>query len=594
MIRNNLRQKGQILVVVFITLGVVLFTVLSVVAGAQIYFQNTIYTIDSEKAMALAEAGVDKAFNSLNETGGSYIGESETKLEDGSYSVTITTKDISTKIIESTGYIPNKEISKVKKTVKIETSLGTGVAFNYGVQVGEGGLELRGGNLIKGSVYSNGNIIVVSGGGEDKIEGDAWIAEGPATTSDQQTDCDGSNCTDYLFGKNISGENRLDLAQSFKPSITQEINKVSIKIKKIGSPPDVTFRILGDNDNKPDKNNVKATGILHSSLVTSSYGWIDVTFDSTPTLSVDTTYWLMIDSSSNSANYWSWQSDLAQSYNRGVAEWSANWSTSHPAWTLFNNDLSFKLFLGGNPTRFEGADNIKVLGNVHANTIKDVSVLGDAYYQTIISSSVEGISYPNSEDPPPKVFPISDANIADWKASAEMGGIIPGFSSCQSQILSRKIEGDVDLDGCNLVVKSPIWITGNLILKNSNVFTLSSEYGSASGVIIVDGKVEMKNTNHFKGTGIGNSLLMVLSGYDSRTTGEIAIEVKNTGNSGVFYAGNGIISPGNGNSFKELTAWKITLVQNSVIDYEQGLSSTLFSAGPTGGYSLIKGTYQVK
>src|SRR3990167_11300769 len=191
MIRNNLRQKGQILVVVFITLGVVLFTVLSVVAGAQIYFQNTIYTIDSEKAMALAEAGVDKAFNSLNETGGSYIGESETKLEDGSYSVTITTKDISTKIIESTGYIPNKEISKVKKTVKIETSLGTGVAFNYGVQVGEGGLELRGGNLIKGSVYSNGNIIVVSGGGEDKIEGDAWIAEGPATTSDQQTDCDG-------------------------------------------------------------------------------------------------------------------------------------------------------------------------------------------------------------------------------------------------------------------------------------------------------------------------------------------------------------------------------------------------------------------
>lgn len=591
---NNLRQKGQILVVVFVTLGVVLFTVLSVVAGAQIYHQSTTYSIKAEKAIALAEAGIDKAFTSLNKTGGAYLGESETQLEDGSYSVTITTKDIGTKIIESTGYIPNKANPEVKRIVKIEASSGTGVAFNYGVQVGEGGLEMRGGNLIKGSVYSNGNIIVVGGGSENEIEGDAWIAEGSATTSDQQTDCDGSNCIDYFFGKNISGENRLDVAQSFKPSITQEINKLSIKIKKIGLPPDATVRILGDNNGKPDKNNVKATGTLHSSLVSTNYGWTDVTFTSTPTLTAETTYWLMIDTSSDSSNYWSWQNDLAKSYNKGVAQWSNNWSTSLPDWTLINGDLSFKLFLGGNPTRLEGADNIEVKGNVHANTIKDVDIAGDAYYQSIESSQVKGVSYPNSENPPPKVFPISDANIADWKAAALAGGIIPGFNSCPGQILAKKIEGDVDLNGCKSVVKSPIWITGNLILNNSNEFTLSSEYGAASGVIVVDGKVEMKNTNHFKGTGVGSSLLMVLSGYDSKTSGEAAIEVKNTGNSGVFYAANGIIAPGNGNTFKELTAWKISLVQNSTIDYEQGLSSTLFSAGPTGGYSLIKGTYQVK
>ena len=591
MIKN---QKGQILFVVIIALGVVLFTVLSVVAGAQIYYSNSNYTIQAEGATALAEAGADKALAALNKTAGSYNGEAETTLGDGSYSVTITSKNAGTKIIESTGYLPNKANPKVKRIIKAEATTGVGVAFVYGIQIGEGGLSMKGGNPITGSVYSNGDIIVTGGGAENNVTGDVWVAAAPAAISDQETDCSGSNCTDYLFGKSISGENRLDVAQSFKPSITKKLNRISLKIKKFVNPPDATVRIMGDSSGKPDKNNVLATGTLYSSLVTTSYGWVDVTFNSTPTLNTDTLYWLMIATTSNSSNYWSWQNDLAQSYNRGSPLWSSDWSAKTPSWTAFNGDLSFKLYLGGLATQLDGADNLEVSGNVHVNTIKDTEINKDAYYQTITSSTVHGVSYPNSEDPPPKVFPISDANIAEWKNTAEVGGIIPGFSSCPTQILSRKIDGDVDLDGCNITVKSPVWITGNLTLKNSNIFTLSSEYGAASGVIIVDKQFEMKNGNHFNGTGSGSSLLMLLSNYNSKSTGLPAINVKNNGNSGVFYAANGSISPGNGNSFKELTAWKIDLVENSTIDYETGLSSTLFSSGPSGTYSLIKGTYQIK
>ncbi len=594
MIKSSEYQKGEILVIAVAAIALVLFTILSLIAGAQIYFSNSTYSVDAEKATSLAEAGIDKAIASFNKLGSSYLGQGETFLGDGSFDITITTKNAATKIIQASGYIPNKDKPRAKRTVRIEASQGIGVSFIYGVQVGEGGLEMRGGNLLKGSVYSNGNIIVIGGGSQNKIEGDAWVAGGPAAISDQQTDCEGANCIDYLFGKNISGETRLDIAQSFKPSITEKISKVSIKTKKISLPTDVTIRILADSNGQPNKNDVKATGTLYSSLVTTSYGWIDVTFDSTPILTADTSYWLMIDTSSDNTNYWSWQNDLAQSYNRGMPKWSPNWSASNPTWNTLNGDLSFKIFLGENPTRMEGVDNIEVGGNVHANTIKDVNIRGNAYYQTIISSSVAGMSYPGSADPPPKVFPISDANVADWKTSAAAGGTIPGFTNCPSQILSRKIEGNVDLDGCNITVKSPIWITGNLILKNNNIFTLSSEYGVSSGVIVVDGQVEMKNNNHFKGTGVGSSLLMVLSNYDSRSNGLIAVDVKNNGNTGVFYAARGLISPGNGNTFKELTAWKISLVQNSTIDYEQGLSSTLFSAGPGGTYSLVKGTYQVK
>ncbi len=587
-------QKGQILVVVFIALGVVLFTVLSVVAGAQIYFQNAVYSQDAEKATALAEAGVDKAITSLNKTGGAYLGEAETVLGEGSYSVTVTSKDVATKIIEATGYIPQKSSPKVKRTVKITASRGVGAAFNYGIQVGEGGLELGNSNIVRGSIYSNGTIIA---GNNNEITGDAWVAGGPQPNADQQTDCTNSNCIDYIFGKSVSGEARMDVAQSFKPTINEVLNKISLKIKKVGIPADATVRILSDSSGKPNKNGVLTTGTLYTSLVTGNYGWIEVAFSTLPTLTADTTYWLMISTVSNTNNYWIWQNDLAQSYTGGVPKWSADWRTGNPTWTTINGDLSFKTYLGGAPTVIRGGSNkLEVSGNVHANTIENLEIEGNAYYQTIINSEVDGTSYPNSADPPPKVFPISDANTADWKQQAQVGGVLSGdITNCVSVLNSQKIVGNVTFgSGCRITVKSPIWITGNLSLNSNNILILDSSYQETSGVIVVDGKVTLNSNNHLNGTGVGSSLLMVLTTYDSRQNNEDAIAVNSNGNTGVYYASRGIVAPGTGNSFKELTAWKIRLINSSTIDYETGLSSTLFSSGPSGTYTLVKGTYQVR
>lgn len=588
------KEKGQILVVVFIALGVVLFTVLSVVAGAQIYFQNTTYSVDAEKATVLAEAGVDKALTSLNKTGGAYLGETETVLGEGSYSVTVTSADAATKIIEATGYIPNKTKPKVKRTVKITASRGVGVAFNYGIQVGEGGLELGNSNIVRGSIYSNGSIIA---GNSNQITGDAWVAGGPQANADQATDCTNSNCTDYIFGKSVSGENRVDVAQSFKPSVNEVLNKVSIKIKKVGTPADVTVRILSDSSGKPNKNGVLATGTLYTSLVTGNYGWIDVAFSTLPALTANTSYWLMISTLSNTNNYWIWQNDLAQSYTRGEPKWSADWKAGNPTWTAVAGDLSFKTYMGGVPTVIRGGSNkMNVGGDVHANTIEKLIIGKDAYYQTITDSTVAGTSHPNSADPPPKVFPISDANTAEWKQQAQNAGVSTGdITSCVTILNSQKIVGNVTFNsGCRVTVKSPIWITGNLTLNSNNVLILDSSYQETSGVMVVDGKVILNSNNHLNGTGVGSSLLMVLTTYDSRQNEEDAIAVNSNGNTGVYYASTGIIAPGTGNSFKELTAWKIRLINSSTIDYETGLSSTLFTSGPSGTYSLVKGTYQVK
>lgn len=586
-------QKGQIMILSIIVLGVVMVSTLVTIGGAQVYFSNANYSAEAEKATAIAEAGIDKAIESLNKTGGTYAGDEEVIVGDGSFSTVVTTKDAATKVIESTGFIPNKSESKVKRTVKILASKGVGVSFVYGIQVGEGGLELGNGNIISGSIYSNGNILA---GNNNQITGDAWVAGGPQPNPDQQIECVDSNCVDYLFGKNINGEDRLDLAQSFVMSETNALNKISIKVKKFGNPADVMVRIMRDNNGRPDKNGVLATGTLYSNLVTSNYSWIDVTFTSSPSLSSGTTYWLMIDTISNNNNYWSWQNDLAQSYSSGLPKWSANWNVGSPTWISFNGDLNFKTFSGGSPTSFYAGNGTTIGGDVHANMIDNLDISGDAFYQVIGNSSVSGTSHPNSEDPSPKVLPISDANITEWKQQAESIGVTNGdISGCPVSLGPGKIIGNATFDNsCTVTMNSPIWITGDITLSNSNTLKLSSDYGATSGVIIIDGIANLGNGNKLEGSGIENSLLMLLSTYDSRFNGISAIKINNTGNSGVFYAGVGTIEPGNGNAFIELTAWKIKLVHNSSINYEQGLSSTLFSSGPSGSFSLIKGTYQVK
>ncbi|MDD5416004.1 MAG: hypothetical protein PHE48_03325 [Candidatus Daviesbacteria bacterium] len=614
-----MNQSGQIFLLVLVALGVVLFTVLSIIAGAQLYYQNSSYSLDVEKATVIAEAGVDKAITSLNKTGGSYLGEAETALGDGSYSVTITSKDATTKIIQSTGYIPDKSKAKVKRSIKITASRGVGTAFVYGVQVGEGGLTLGNSNIITGTIYSNGSVSTVGGGNGNEITGDVWVAGGPQAIADRQTDCTGTNCTDFIFGTSVSGSSRLDVAQSFQPSVSNVLNKVSLKVKKIGNPSDVTVRIMADKSGQPDKNHILATGTLYSNLVSTNYpidNWIDVTFDTLSNLTTGVTYWIMIDTSSNSSNYWAWQNDLAKSYTCGNPDlcfgmWSSDWSSGNPSWAAVSpgDDLSFKTFMGGAPTIVDGGVGKGILvkkdaqgngGSVHANTIKNVDMQGDAYYQTIENSTAASL-HPNSPDSPPKVFPISDANVLDWESQARDAGVTTGdITTCVNVLGPGKIVGNVTFDShCAVTIKSPIWITGNLTFNTNNTLTLSSEYGLTSGVIVVGdgvsgGIVNLGSNNQLRGTGIGSSLLMILSNYDSRSDGVSAIVINNTGNSGVFYASKGIIEPGNRNTFKELTAWGIKLINNGILNYETGLSSTLFQSGPSGTYSLVKGTYQVK
>ncbi len=591
-IKSQLRnQKGQMLIFVFVALGVVLFTVLFIVGGAQIFFQNSNYSYNAESAQTIAEAGIDKAVASLNKTGGTYNGEAETALGAGSYSVTISSKDAATKVITSTGYIPNKTNQKVKRTIQIQLSTGTGISFVYGMLVGNGGISMGNGSAINGSVYSNGSI---SGGNNELITGDVYVAGGTQPLADQQSDCTGVNCSDFIFGKTVSGNNQLDVAQSFKPSSTAVVNKVSLKLKKFGSPPNLTVRILADKGGSPDKNNILTSGTLAANLVTSSYGFADVTFTSSPTLNANTSYWILLDTSSDSSNYWAWSEDLGSGYNGGSPKWSADWQVKSPVWNNISADLGFKTWMGGVATSISMSNGSVVKGSVHANTINGITINKDAYYQLITNSSVQGTSYPNSIDPVPVAMPISDANISEWKTDAQNYGVTNGeIDGCPSKIGPGKIVGNVETDNnCTITVTTPIWITGNVTFGNSAIFTMDSSLGASSGVIIVDGVTQFNNSDNLLGTGQTGSYLTLLSTYNSQSTPAI-----NTGNSsitGILYAPYGILSLANNANFKEAVAWQINMGTGTILTYDSGLISTIFSAGPSGSFSLVKGSYQTK
>lgn len=300
-------------------------------------------------------------------------------------------------------------------------------------------------------------------------------------------------------------------------------------------------------------------------------------------------------SSLDNSNYWVWSLDLAQGYGQGSPAWSSNWQTS---WNTISGDLDFQTYMGGMATSLNLTNGSKVNGSVHAHTISgNMMITKDAYYQSLDSLiTVSGTKYPGSADPAPAAFPVSDANIAEWRAITEaMGTSVGDISSCAETLGPGKIVGNVSLGNqCDVEVVSPVWITGTLNAGNSTRLTLDSDFGTASGMIIVDGKVTLGNGADFLGSGTTGSYLMLLSTYNSQVSGEEAIESGNTSISGILYAPYGRVELANGASFREITAWQIDLGTNAVLNYQSGFAQTFFSSGPSGAYSLVKGTYQVK
>ena len=160
--------------------ALVFSTVLTMVAAslvnyATLHTRTTAISVASAQARALAEGALDKAVHELNQNS-SYAGEAGLDLGEGEVTITVTSIDSSTKRIEATASVPSSVDPVARKTIRATASIDTTtVAFQFGVQVGDGGIDLQNTSSVRGNVYSTGPVT----GEGNIIRGDV-ISAGPS------------------------------------------------------------------------------------------------------------------------------------------------------------------------------------------------------------------------------------------------------------------------------------------------------------------------------------------------------------------------------------------------------------------------------
>jgi len=162
-------RRGYILVLALVFLGIFFTSATAYLSSVTSASRSTRVTVASTQALSLAEAGMDQAAYQLNQSA-SYTGEANTALGGGVFTVTISNIDSSTKLVTSTGSVPNSTSPLATKTIKAKVSINSAaIAFHYGIQAGNGGFELENQSSVTGNVFASGSV---TGSSQNDISGD--------------------------------------------------------------------------------------------------------------------------------------------------------------------------------------------------------------------------------------------------------------------------------------------------------------------------------------------------------------------------------------------------------------------------------------
>ncbi|MCC6323274.1 hypothetical protein IT400_00600 [Candidatus Nomurabacteria bacterium] len=523
--------------------------------------------LDSKQAYFLANSATEDVLYRINKS--KQLGSS-VNLVLGTTTVTTT---VTTLANGNKEILASADNAGYQRKINLTVQKGVGTSFYYGMQSGTGGITLNNSSQIIGNVYSNGPIT-----GTGSITGTAVSANGQSATVDQ-TNGSGAPASDNIFGNTT---NTKTIAQSFQLTNTNILSSAQIYIKKVGSPADATVTIRTDSSGKPSST-IKATGTLSTNLVSTNYGWVNINFTSNPSLTSATTYWLTVDGASASgSNYYIIGGNV--NYGNGTAKIG---KLSPSTWTQIgvNTDLFFSISTGGAYGSINGVTvGTAGVGNAEAHSVTNSTVAGTIYCQT--GSSNNKACDTSHLDPVSANFPVSDQNITDWKDDALLGGTSPAISlsgSSTQSIGPKKITGNVTLSSnAVLTVTGVLWITGNLSISNNSIMKLDPSFGAAGGVVIVDGTVSTANSATFLGSGTTGSYMMVVS----TNTGSSAISISNTAGSIILIAPYGGVVLSNSAGANQVTAKTITLSNSATITYNSGLTSSSFSTGPSGAWTV--------
>jgi hypothetical protein len=591
-IKKIQKNKGAAMIIlVFFFMLIGLTILIGIISPTVREFRVASVNFQSKKAYSIAESGAeDMMYRIKNNMDVGTIGEERTLfLKDSIVSIPTEYSDLSggNKKIVVTG-----DMNSNQRTVDLILTTTTGVSFNYGVLAGLGGIYLDSGKIY-GNVYVNGPI-TASSSSSNIISGTAISANSPV-----QADIDQNNGTTFPPPYNIVFGNAnatQDIAQSFRVSKNETINKVDLYMRRTTTVPSTTYVKIMNDSNGNVGSTVIAQGTIPASVAT-SYGWIEVSFTSNPLLETSKTYWLVIDgpTGSSSKNYTIGASSNTYANGLGkIGRLGSSWNNTTPV----GLDYYFKLYLGGMKGSIIGSGQWNRLsigtdgGIAKANTINYTKDANSIYCQSGVHNYLNDVlqqCISGQPDPTYIPFPVSDANIQEWKDGVSSGGTQTGnytvgpWPNQDVSLGPKKIVGNLTVtSGGVLTLTGNLWVTGNLVLDGGGTIKLDSSYGEDDAVIIVDGTITVTGGTEATGSGTEGSYLMLLSLSDSTS----AISIAGGSGAVIAYAQNGTIYVSGGAHLKEATGYRIVVTGNSSITYESGLTNNNFSSGPSGSWSI--------
>ncbi len=240
--------------------------------------------------------------------------------------------------------------------------------------------------------------------------------------------------------------------------------------------------------------------------------------------------------------------------------------------------------------------NATVYGNVHSNgnIVGNSNSLidGDAQAVGTISSPYPQVTGTKTPGVAPVAMP--DIQIAYWQDQANQNNdpIIGDLNITTDQNLGpRKIDGNLTIsNNAKVTIMGPVYVTGNLTMNSNTELILSPSFGSNGTVIIVDGQITLNSNAKVKPTPATPKGYILL--VSTKTGPAITLNSNITG--GLFYSPNGDTVLNANAHVVAVTAYKLILNSNATLTYDLGLASAQFSSGTSGGWEIVKSSYQIK
>ena len=237
-------------------------------------------------------------------------------------------------------------------------------------------------------------------------------------------------------------------------------------------------------------------------------------------------------------------------------------------------------------------ENLIVGKDAHVHTCKNSTISGTLKF--VSGGSLQNCTAGQTEDRGPneiesRDFPISQSLIQQWQNEAAAGGIITGnlTISGDTTLGPVKIEGNLLVKNAILTMIGTIWVTGTFDNGNNVEIKLDeNSYGDLSGVLIVDGNIQIRNNAILEGTSFPSSYLLIISNSSSLSESDAAIDVKNNALGSILFSPNGLMVIHNNVELIEATTYKLLLKNNSKIKYEIGLDNLEFTSGPSGSWEV--------